>query len=63
MIKRFWPYWIIRVVVLAALIRFPFDWISSVVLAVAIDVLGGIVSSHIFQKAAEQQRTDSGTKG
>lgn len=56
MIKRFWPYWLIRVIVLAVLIRFPFDWYSAVALAVMVDVIGGFVSSHIFRKAAEKQR-------
>ena len=55
MIKRFWPYWLIRVAVLAVLIRLPFDWYSAVALAVMVDVIGGVVSSHIFRKAAEKQ--------
>lgn len=59
MIKRFWPYWLIRVIVLAVLIRFPFDWYSAVALAVLVDVVGGFVSSHIFRKAAEKQSSNN----
>jgi len=55
-VKRFWPYWLIRVVVLAVLIRFPFDWYSAAALAVLVDVIGGFVSSHIFRKAAKGQK-------
>lgn len=53
--KRLWPYWLIRVIVLAVLIRFPFDWYSAAALALLVDVIGGFVSSHIFRKAAKGQ--------
>lgn len=56
MVKRFWPYWLIRVVVLTVLIRLPFDWYSAAAIAIAVDVIGGFVSSHIFRKAAEKQQ-------
>lgn len=55
MIKRFWPYWLVRFVVLAALIRYSFDWWSAAALAISVDVIGGVISSHIFRKAAQKQ--------
>lgn len=59
MIKRFWPYWLIRLIVLTVIIRYPFDWWSAAALAIGVDVIGGFISSHIFRKAAQRQKGES----